>query len=301
MNKAQQKRFKSLYQQHLNALTRQGKAERTIEGYARAVRRITEFYDQCPDTLSGKQLKDYFLALVKSHSWSTVKVDRNGLQFFYAHVLGKRWNWVDIVKPPQVKTLPDILTVKEVERVINNTRELRYQTFILVTYSMGLRLGEALNLRVADIDSERMKVHVRLGKGKKDRFVTLPQPTLLALRRYWCTHRNPTWLFPQGRSSDERLRARQPMDRGGLQKSFKVIVTDTGIRKHITPHSLRHCYGAHLVEAGLNLRAIQHEMGHECPKTTARYTQLTEVTVQKTDAVINKLISRLKLQLDGEV
>jgi site-specific recombinase XerD len=91
------------------------------------------------------------------------------------------------------------------------------------------------------------------------------------------------------------------MDRGGLQKSFKVIVADCGIAKHITPHSLRHCYGAHLVEAGLNLRAIQHEMGHECPKTTALYTQLTEVTIQKSETLINRLVNRLNVHLDGEV
>ena len=89
MNKALQIRFNSLHQQHLKALTRQGKAQRTIDSYSRAVRRITEFYDQCPDKLTLLQLKDYFLALVNSHSWSTVKVDRNGLQFFYEHVLAK--------------------------------------------------------------------------------------------------------------------------------------------------------------------------------------------------------------------
>lgn len=118
MNKAQQKRFNSLYQQHLNALIRQGKAQRTIDNYSRAVCRITEFYDQYPDNLTLQQLRGYFLALVKSDSWSTVKVDRNGLQFFYEHVLGKQWTWVDIVKAPQVRGLPDILTVKEVERII---------------------------------------------------------------------------------------------------------------------------------------------------------------------------------------
>ena len=91
------------------------------------------------------------------------------------------------------------------------------------------------------------------------------------------------------------------MDRGGLQKSFKAIAKSCGIYKHVTPHSLRHCYGAHLVEAGLNLRAIQHEMGHECPKTTALYTQLTDVTNQNTREVINRLVNRLKLKLDGEV
>ncbi len=91
------------------------------------------------------------------------------------------------------------------------------------------------------------------------------------------------------------------MDRGGLQKSVKVIVSDCGIKKCITVHSLRHSYGAHLVEAGVNLRAIQHEMGHECPKTTALYTQLTEVTQQNTDKLINTLVNRLNLSLDGEV
>jgi site-specific recombinase XerD len=301
MNKAQQKKFESLYQQHVNALRRQGKAATTIDVYSRAVRRITEFYDICPDRLTLDQLKDYFTALVKSHSWSTVKVDRNGLQFFYKHVLDKEWTWVDIVKPPRKKVLPDILTLREVERVINGTRELRYQAFIFTAYSMGLRLGETLNLRVGDIDKERMKVHVRLGKGKKDRLVTLPKASLVALRGYWVTHRNPDLLFPAGKTPAVRQSARIAMDRGGLQKSFKVIVKSCGIRKPVTIHSLRHSYGAHLVEAGVNLRAIQHEMGHECPKTTALYTQLTEVTQHNTDTLINKLVDRMNLSLDGEV
>ncbi len=301
MNKAQQARFNSLYEQHVNALHRQGKAESTIDVYARAVRRIAHFFDRCPDRLTQDQLKDYFTALVKSHSWSTVKVDRNGLQFFYQHVLNQQWIWVEIVKPPQKRVLPDILTVKEVERVINGTRELRYQTFILTAYSLGLRLGEVLNLKVGDIDSERMKVHVRLGKGKKDRFVILPEVSLQALRAYWVTHRNPQLLFPGGKTAELRHAATLPMDRGGLQKSFKVIVKSCGIHKHVTPHSLRHCYGAHLVETGLNLRAIQQEMGHECPKTTALYTQLTEVAHQNTSRMINRLVNRLHLNFDGEV
>lgn len=165
---------------------------------------------------------------------------------------------------------------------------------------MGLRLGEALNLRVGDIDNARMKVHIRMGKGKKDRFVTLPNATLLALRRYWASHRNPNLIFPSGKTRQERFTASKVMDRGGLQKSFKVIVADCGIHKCITPHSLRHCYGAHLVEAGVNLRAIQQEMGHECPKTTARYTQLTDVTVQQADQLINALMNQLTVHWDAE-
>jgi len=301
MNTAQQTKFDSLYQQHVNALHRQGKAATTIDVYSRAVRRLAGYFDCCPDRLSEKDFKTYFDALVKSHSWSTVRVDRNGLQFFYKYVLGKTWNWVDIVKPPQKTVLPDILSVKEVEHLINGTRELRYQTFLLTVYSMGLRLGEALNLQIGDIDNARMKVHVRLGKGKKDRYVILPKASLAALRTYWSSHRNPQWIFPTGRTAQLRHAATTTMDRGGLQKSIRVIVRDCGIHKRITIHSLRHCYGAHLVEAGLNLRAIQQEMGHESPLTTALYTQLTEVTQQNTSTLINALVNRLDLRLDGEV
>jgi integrase len=202
---------------------------------------------------------------------------------------------VDIVKPPQEKHLPDVLTLKELERLINGTRERRYQTFILTCFSMGLRLGEALGIRVADIDSERGLLHVRQAKGKKDRFVFLPKMTLDALRVHWATHRNPTLLFPRGRTPEEQHKAREPMDRGGTQRSFKAIVTDVGIRKEITIHTLRHCYGTLLTDAGVNLRAIQEQMGHECPKTTALYTQLSTYTQNDTDRRINGLLAKLRV------
>ena len=224
-----------------------------------------------------------------------MKVDRNGLQFFYEHVLKRPWTWVDIVKPPQVRVLPDILTLKEIERLINGTRELRYQTFILVAFSMGLRLGEVLGLEIGAIDSARMQVHIRCGKGRKDRFVTLPQLALDGLRRYWKTHRHPQLIFPHGRTSDERRDAQSVMDRGGVQKSFKAIAKSCGIRKHVTPHTLRHCYGALMLEAGVNLRAIQHQMGHERPNTTALYTQLTDVTHEDTGKLINDMLAPLQL------
>ena len=300
MNKPQQKRFDNLYRHHLNALNRQGKAKATIDAYSRAVRRIAEHFNRCPDRLSANDLKDYFSALVQSHSWSTVKLDRNGLQFFYKHVLDKQWDWIDIVKPPQVRSLPDILTTDEVATIINSTRELRYQVYILVTYSMGLRLGEALNLKVGDIDAKLHRVHVRKGKGRKDRYVTLPDLALYALRKYWSTHKNPVWLFPEGRTAELRLQAKRHMDRGGTQKSFKTIVLDCNIHKNITIHSLRHCYGAHLMAAGVHLRAIQQAMGHDSPKTTAIYTQLTEPAAQNATQMINDLVNRLAVRFVEE-
>lgn len=295
MHKAQQKRFDSLYRKHLSALKRQGKAESTIDVYSRAVRRLTEYFDSPPDTLTVEQLEGYFESLVSTHSWSTVKVDRNGIQFFFRHVLKREWSWVDIVKPPQRKTLPDVLTLKELERLINGTRERRYQTFILVCFSMGLRLGEALSIKVGDIDSERNLLHVRQAKGLKDRYVILPQVALQALRDYWITHRNREWLFPQGRSGEERGSAKTHMDRGGTQKSFKAIVTDVGIKKDITIHTLRHCYGTLLTDIGVGLRSIQEQMGHECPKTTALYTQLSTHTQIDTDKRINGLLAKLRV------
>lgn len=123
MNTSQAQRYNVLYEQHLINLRLQGKRPSTIDAYARAVRRITQYFDQAPDTLSTADLKQYFNRLIQTHSWSTVKLDRNGLQFFYRYTLAKQWEWLSIVKPPQVKRLPDMLTTAQVSRIINNTKQ----------------------------------------------------------------------------------------------------------------------------------------------------------------------------------
>ena len=232
MKKAETNRFNELYQRHLRFLKLQGKSQKTIEAYARAVRRISEHFDCCPDKLTLKQREQYFSDLVKSHSWSTVKIDRNGLQFFWKHVLKRDWQWLNIIKVPKVRSLPDILTVTEVEQMINATRNLRYRVFLLATYSMGLRLAETLSLQVGDIDGQRKLVHIRRGKGHKDRFVPLPDLTYHALRALWRKHRNPCLLFPNAVGAPERIRsATTHMDRGGTQAAMKAVVEQCGIKK----------------------------------------------------------------------
>jgi integrase/recombinase XerD len=232
MEKAERERFNQLYQRHLRLLKLQGKSSSTIDAYARAVRRITDVFDCCPDRLTIEQRERYFAALVQSHSWSTVKVDRNGLQFFWKHVLQRDWQWINIIKAPKVKSLPDILTPAEIEKLIGATRKLRYRVFLLTTYSMGLRLSETLALQVGDIDAERKQVHIRRGKGHKDRFVPLPELAYHALRALWRKHRNPCWLFPNAVGSPERIRtATTHMDRGGAQAAMKAVVTQCGIKK----------------------------------------------------------------------
>jgi len=232
MNKKETSRFNSLYERHLTLLKLQGKSEKTIEAYSRAVRRISEHFDCCPDQLTPDQLENYFSDLVESHSWSTVKIDRNGLQFFWKHVLQTKWDWIKIIKPPKVYTIPDILTTNEIETIIGATKKLRYRVFLLTTYSMGLRLQEALSLQTGDIDAGRKKVHIRRGKGHKDRFVPLPDLTLDALRELWSRHKNPDWLFPNPIGSPDKIRqATNHMDTGGTQHAMKVVVQECGIKK----------------------------------------------------------------------
>lgn len=294
MNTLEQQHFDHLYHQHLINLKLQGKRPATIDAYSRAVRRITAYFDRTPDTLSTNNLKQYFNSLIQTHSWSTVKLDRNGLQFFYRYTLDRQWEWLSIVKPPQVKRLPDILTPAQVGLMISETKQQRYQVFFLTLYSMGLRLSEALNLTVHDIDSQLMQVHVRDGKGGKDRLIPIPQRTLAALRCYWKIHRHPQLLFPgQGRGADS------PMDKGGVQKAMKKVLSTCRINKPISPHSLRHCFATHLLEQGLDLRSLQLLLGHASLNTTARYTQLTNVKQQDAARAVNQLADNLALIWEG--
>ncbi len=232
MKSSEQTRFDTLYQRHLRALKLQGLSDSTIDVYARAVRRVAQHYDCCPDRLTSEQLEAHFAELVESHSWSTVKVDRNGLQFFYKHVLKRDWSWVKIIKAPKIQSLPDILTLAQIEQLIGATRKLRYRVFLLTTYSLGLRLGETLALELGDIDSQRKRVHIRRGKGHKDRLIPLPDLTYRALRALWCKHHNPRLLFPSPVGSPERIRnAATHMDRGGPQAAMKRVVEQCGIKK----------------------------------------------------------------------
>ncbi len=201
MDPTEVNRFNELYQRHLRLLKLQGKSQKTIDAYSRAVRRVSEHFECCPDQLTPEQLEIYFARLVETHSWSTVKVDRLGLQFYWRYVLKRDWQWVNIIKPPKIHTIPDILTPVEIEQLIGATRKLRYRVFLLTTYSMGLRLEEALSLQVGDIDAGRNRVHIRRGKGHKDRLVPLPDLTYVALRALWKKHRHPKLIFPNANGS----------------------------------------------------------------------------------------------------
>jgi integrase len=285
-------RFDSLYQKHLTALKLHGHADKTIEAYSRAIRRLAECLRRCPDDVTKDELESHFASLLETHSWSTIKLDRNGIRFFFDNVLEKKLPWLDLIKGPKTQRLPDILTHTEIARIIRGTRRFDFRCFWFVTYSLGLRLVEALNLEVGDIDAERMRVHVRYGKGTKDRFVIMPAMTLAVLRKLWCSHKHPRLLFP-ARPPTDGAPTPNVLPRANVQKGFKRAVTDVAIHKHVSIHSLRHSYATHMIEAGLNLRAVQEQLGHGCPKTTARYVRITEKSSGDAQALIDGLIGEL--------
>jgi integrase len=213
-----------------------GLQPKTSEAYARATRRAGEYFDHQIDALTEAQLTDYFADLLASHSWSAVKLDLYGLKFFYTHVLRKPWVAPDLVKPPKPRRLPDILTVGEVQRLLQATQVASYRLFFFTLYSLGLRLGEGLRLQVGDIDAKRGRVHSRDAKGNKDRLVPLPTATLGALRRFWQLHRHPTLLFPNRHGGlKTAARALTPLDRGGVQLSLRKVAQQCGLKKRSAP------------------------------------------------------------------
>jgi integrase/recombinase XerD len=236
MTASSEQTFKRDYAAHLKHLRLKGLQPKTIEAYARAIRRIGAYFDHDIEDLTEQQLTEYFTDLLDSHSWSAVKLDLYGLKFFYAHVLRKPWVNVDLIKPPKAQRLPDIVTVEETKRLFAATRVLSYRVFYFTAYSLGLRLGEGLRLQVGDIDAARQRVHIRDSKGNKDRLVPLPEVTLDLLRRFWQVHRNPVLLFPNRHGGLKgACSATTPLDRGGVQTTLHKVVAASGIKKRSPP------------------------------------------------------------------
>ena len=226
--------FEQNYQRLLNCLKLGGMQPKTIGLYSHGVRRAGAYFDYRIDALSKPQLTDYFVHIIDTLSWSSLKHDLYGLKFYYAKVLEKPWPGADLVKPPKSFALPDIVTVPQAQQIFMSTKVLSYRVFFFTLYSLGLRLGEGLRLQVGDIDADRMRVQIRNAKGNRDRFVPLPENTLQVLRRFWKTHRNPALLFPNrlGGRKNSHL-ATTPLDRGGIQTTLRQVTQDCGLKKEL--------------------------------------------------------------------
>jgi site-specific recombinase XerD len=267
-----------------------GLAERTQEAYVNAVLQLSRRFKKSPDSLNQEDLREYFLYLKneKQVADSTFSIALCGIKFFYEHTLGKEWHTLKLVRPDRKKKLPVVFSTEEVKRVLGCVQRWQYQVCLNTIYACGLRLLEGTQLRVKDIDSDRKMIHVVQGKGSKDRYVPLPDRTLMLLRQHWITHRNSDWMFPS-RSGDG------PMSESGLQRAFQAALHESGVHKDASVHTLRHSYATHLLEAGVDLRIIQVYLGHASPSTTAIYTHLTSVT----EAQVNQRINQIHADLWG--
>jgi integrase/recombinase XerD len=286
-----------LQQRMLEDMQLRGLSARTQEAYARAVWQLAAYYHRSPDQLTDEELRQYFLYLAneKKLARPTTTIALCGIKFFYEQTLKQHWPTLRFVRPPHEWKLPVVLSRKEVRQLLALVKLPVYRACLRTIYCCGLRLQEGTHLQVPDVDSARMLLHIH-GKGKQDRFVPLPQPTLQLLRAHWRTHRSPLWLFPAPtRHGLKHSLAHDggPVTRCSVQSAFLRAWQQSGINKRAHVHTLRHSYATHLLEAGVNLRLIQDYLGHRSPRTTALYTHLTrEVRATATDP-LNQLMQDL--------
>jgi integrase/recombinase XerD len=264
--------------------------------YVSAVRQLCDHFDKPPGRITEEDLRNYFLygKNVKKWSRSTSTVALCGIKFFFENTLKRKWPTLHFIRPGYEKKLPVVLSCDEVRRILKQIELLRYHVCLTTIYSSGLRLSEAVQLKVEDIDSARGFIHLRQSKGNKDRNVPLPQKTLDLLRVQWKSHRNKTWIFPAAKKGGLHMAtARTPMNGKSVQAAFRAALKQSGIRKKATVHTLRHSYATHLLEAGINLRLIQIWLGHNSPKTTGLYTHLSAKAQEKAVSSLNELMDDL--------
>lgn len=242
---------------------------RTIEHYTYCLSQMSVYYQQSPDKLTHEQVMDYLYYLVDVKLVSTCRINQviSAYKILVCDVSGRSWSEFAIKRPRGEQKLPVVLSADEVGRLLLSISNMKHRTLISLIYSCGLRLQELLNLKIKDIDSARMQIHIRAGKGKKDRYVMLSGKILEMLRVYWKYYHPAEYLF-------EGYRRGYPISRSSVQRIFRNAVLKSGINKEPCIHSLRHSFATHLLEKGINLIAIQKLLGHAHLKTTTIYTHL---------------------------
>ena len=218
-----------------------------------------------------------YLKNVRQASRSTCTQALCGIKFFFEHTLGKDWKTFELVRPPKEKKLPVVLSQEEVGRVLSCLNSFRHHVCLSTIYSCGLRLREGVQLQIADLDSDRMQIHVHKGKGGKDRYVPLPDRTLVLLRQYWRTHCHPLWLFPARTPHGVPLsKAGKHLSPSSVQKALRAACLASGIQKHVTVHTLRHTAAMLRKEAGDDLQSISSFLAHSSLAVTQIYLHQVE-------------------------
>lgn len=260
----------------------------TQQAYLDAVKDLARHYGRSPDLLSEEELRRYFVHLTQSRrcAKSTLRVRLFGIKFLFRHTLRRPLPVFDLIRLPRQRKLPTVLSRQEVRQLLARIRRPAARMVALVMYSCGLRVTSATRLGARDIDSKRMMICVRNGKADKDQYVPLPRRTLDRLRDYWRQHKPGRWLFPD-RSGHG------PIRRESVLQSIRAAAREAQLAKPIGCHTLRHSYATHLLENGVDLRAIQTLLGHRSIRSTVGYLHLTPAGIKNVHRSVDDLMGDL--------
>lgn len=263
-------RMTPLRQRMLDELCRYNYPPGTQQNYVSQIAKLAQHFGTSPDQLTRQQVQEYQDLLTSQRvSWLPQTVA--AMQFFYNQTLGRDWTITHSFRP-KAKRPPVVLTLEEVSRLLAAVELFKARVLLTTMYACGLRVSDALRLQVRDIDSQRMVIHIRLSKRRKDRYVPLGSTLLKQLRDYWRVERPSRFLFP-GSQADK------PWNVGTVREEFRLAKRIAGIEKLCTTHTLRHSYATHCLQAGMELSTIQQILGHASLETTAIYTHVTEDTI----------------------
>ncbi len=278
-----------LRQLMIEELRRRNFAESTIHAYVRGVEHFSRYFHRRPDQLGPEHIRQYQAMLFGELKYSpnTVTARLGALRFFYIKVLKRNWSVAETPYPRKVIRLPEILSRDEVARLIDASRTPFQRAVLMTLYATGARRAEAATLKVSNIDSRRMVIHIQGGKGRKDRDVMLSPRLLDALREYWRSRRPQVYLFP---SSGGHRGVDQPISDKTIWNVCRAAARRAGLAyKNIHPHTLRHCFATHLLEAGADLRTIQMLLGHRDLEETTIYLHLSSKHLSATASPLDAL------------
>ncbi len=267
----------------LEELQRRNYSPSTVRAYLYAVEEFARYFGKSPDKLNQEQLRQYQLHLLHDRKLTigTIVGRIAALRFFFVRVLRRPYRQIDLIYPKRPERLPTVLSQEEVAQLLDSANNLLDYAMLMTLYATGMRRAELIRLKIEDIDSQRMIIHIRQGKGNRDRDVPLTPKLLKTLREYWRWMKPKTYLFP---GMVHNWRADKPITPKCVWSAVQDAAKRAGIKKRVSPHTLRHSWATHLLENGADLRAIQMLLGHVDLETTAVYLHLSRRHLQ---AVVN--------------
>jgi len=283
-----------LYDKYVTDLKLRGYAKRSRQSYRRSLRQFQNFANKAFADITEEDLREYWLCCKEELGWSsaTLRISYSAIKHFFTHVLKRDWEVLRTVRFERQQTVPVVLSIEEVRRILQAMGTMpQNHAFYTLVYSCGLRLSEALNVNIGDVDGHRQSLHVHHGKGAKDRVIPLPESTLQVLRQYWKTHRNPVWLFPAlGRDGKGGPSAQRPVRAVTVQGALRRTLKRLKISKHVTTHTFRHSYATHMIEAGVPVRHVQECLGHASLASVMIYLHVTTYGKEDSRRRMNQLI-----------